>query len=318
MRRPCSTIFVASLVGSVFCIALAGCQPSSPTVPDTPAGTVQAFHENMAEGKPEIIWAMLPASYQKEVQDDIVKAFAAKIDPEIHSKGVAVAKKLTALLREKKDLIVPMVTANPMFQMAQVDAAKFTQNWEKAVGLLDTLLASEIGDLNRLKNADVGSFLRVTGGKLMQQVSELSALSEQDPYKKQFQAKMQAVKVEVVKTEGDKKTLRLSLPGEPEQTSEWVKVEGKWLPEEVVSGWKESMTSAKTQIAGMDKTLAESKPQIIGMLAGVETALDQLSKAKTPEEFGQAAAGILSNLPFPLGMPGAAPGKPDELQPAKE
>ena len=315
MRRPCSTIFVASLVGSVFCIALAGCQPSSPTVPDTPAGTVQAFHENMAEGKPEIIWAMLPASYQKEVQDDIVKAFAAKIDPEIHSKGVAVAKKLTALLREKKDLIVPMVTANPMFQMAQVDAAKFTQNWEKAVGLLDTLLASEIGDLSRLKNADVGSFLRVTGGKLMRQFSELSALSDQDPYKKNFQTKMKGAKIEVLKTEGDKATVKVSYPAGEEETSEMVKVEGKWLPKEMVDGWKEAMTSAKTQIAGIDKTMAEAKPQVMGMLAGVETALDQLSAAKTPEEFGKAAAGIMGNLPFPMGMPG---GGDDELQPGKE
>jgi hypothetical protein len=154
----------------------------------------------------------------------------------------------------------------------------------------------------------------------MKQFSELSALSAQDPYKKNFQTKMKGAEIEVVKAEGDKATVKVSYPGGEEEISEMVKVEGKWLPKEMVDGWKEAMSSAKTQIAQIDpKTIAEAKPQIMGALAGVETALDQLSKAKTAEEFGKAAAGLMGNLPFPLGMPGAAPGEPDdELQPAKE
>jgi hypothetical protein len=284
-----------------FVLASAGCGPSSPTLPASPDGTVSTVFKNVAEGKPEFLWAALPASYQKDIQDDVVRAFAAKMDPEMYGKGVTVVKKLTTILREKKAFILPQIVENPMFQMAQVDKAKFEQKWDDVIGLFDTVLASEFGDLKRLQSADVGSFLRVTGGKLMQKASEFSALSGQDPYKKEVQAKLRDTKVEVLKSEGDTATLKVSVPGERDEDTVMVRVEGKWIPKEMADGWKDGMAQMKKQIAAIDeKAMAAAKPKVMGMMVGVETALDQLAKTKTAEEFAQAVGGLMSNLPFAL------------------
>jgi len=271
---------------------------------DSPEAAFKAVMKGMADGKPEVIWGALPKSYQKELQDDVVRAFAGKMDAEVYGKGVAVLKKTAALLKDKKDLLLPMVAQNPMVQMAQVDAEKLKGNWDKIVGFLDTLLASEIGDLERLKKADINSFLQVTGGKLMKQAADLSAVSKEDPYK-DIQSKAAGSKIEVVKVEGDKATVKITAPGEPEKTEEMVRVEGKWLPKEMVDGWKEGVTDLKAKIAGLD--LAAQKPQIMGGLAMAETTIDQLAKAKDAEEFMK----IIGQVMGPL-MGGMAPGGPGE------
>lgn len=304
LRSSALTTFTAVLVLST----ITGCGPSrppAPTVPDTPDGTVTAVAQTLAEGKPEVLWVALPASYQKEVQDDLVRAFAKKMDPEMYGKGVTVLKKLVGVLGSKKDLILPQVVENPLMQMAQVDKEELGKNWGKVVGLFDTILQSELGDIEKLKTVDIGKFLATTGAKVMQHAADLSAMSEDDPYKKELQAKAAGMKAEVVKTEGDKATLKLSAPGETDETVELVKVEGKWLPAELVDGWADAMKEAKAAIAEINpEAMAQMKPQVMGMLVGVETALDQLAKATTAEEFSKILGGLMGSIPFPMGLPG--------------
>ena len=109
-------------------------------MPDTPDGTVTSVAHELAEGRPEILWSALPASYQKQLQDDVVRAFAAKVDPDVYRKSVTVLKKLVGVLGKKRDFILPQIVENPMFAMAQVEKAKVEQNWDKVVGLLETVL----------------------------------------------------------------------------------------------------------------------------------------------------------------------------------
>jgi hypothetical protein len=295
---------VIAVGAALFSFIMAGCGPSAPAIPATPDGTFTTVMHSLAEGKPEVVWAALPASYQKQLQDEVVRTFATKMDADIYNKGVAVLKKLSGILSSKKDFIIPQLTAHPMFQMAQVDKAKVEQNWGKVIGLVDTVLASELGDLNKLKSVDVGSFLRVTGGKVMGQIAALSALSEQDPYAKEFKAKLSAVTAEIVSTEGDTATVKVATAGESPDTIKFVKVEGKWLPEDMVEGWNDFIAKAKEQIDQIKpETLTAQKPQIMGVLAGVEAMLDQLANAKTAEEFQTMAGGLMENLPIP-GMGG--------------
>lgn len=283
-------------------LVVSGCSPSAPSIPPTPDGTFTTVCKSLANGQPDVLWAALPASYQKQLQEDVVRAFAAKLDPEMYGKGVAVAKKLVGLLKQKRDLILPMVTENPMFQAAKVEKAKVAQNWDKVTGLLETVLTSELGDVARLKSVDIGAFLRGTGGRLMRQAAELSALSADDPYKKEFQAKMSGVKAEVVKAEGDKATVKVSTTGEREETMEFVKVEGKWLPQDMVQGWDRFITDAKAKVAEMKPdAMAAMKPQVMGTLAGFDAALDQVAAAKTSEELVKAMGGIMGQMPFFMG-----------------
>ena len=290
--------FRVIVVGVAFLSVLAaGCGRSAPAIPATPEGTFTTVMHSLAEGKPEVIWAALPASYQKQLQDEVVRAFAVKMDADIYNKGVAVARKLSGILNSKKDLIISELTSHPLFEMAQVNKAQVEQNWGKVIGLVDVVLASELGDLSKLKNVDVGNFLRVTGGKVMGQIAELSALSEQDPYGKEFKTRMAGATAEVVSAEGDKATVKVATVGESPDTLEWIKVEGKWLPQDLVDEWPDFIASAKEQIDQIKpETLMAQKPQIMGVLAAVEAVLDQLATAKTAEEFQTMIGGLMENF----------------------
>ncbi len=302
MLNPVKRLFLALAATFLAAIVLtsAGCTRAGPSIPATPDGTVMTVCTALGDSQPEYLWAALPASYQKEIEDNVVRAFAAKLDPDVYGKGTAVLKKLSGVLVSKKEIIINLVIgqlgATPM---VQVDKPALERNWDAVVGLLDGLLASELGDLGRLKTIDVGSFLGTTGGKVMQKFAALSAATKEDPFAKEFKAKLSAMKVAVVSSEGDNAVLKITTTGEPEETVEFVKVEGKWLPKDLQAEWAEGIAEVKARVAAFDaNAMAASKPKILGALAAADAALDQLAAAKTPEEFGQVIGNLMQSLPF--------------------
>ena len=306
MLNSAKRLFLALGAASLAAIVLtsAGCTRAGPSIPATPDGTVMTVCKALADSQPEYLWAALPASYQKDVQDNVVRAFAARLDPDVYSKGTAVLKKLSGVLGSKKEMLINLVIAQlSAMPMVQVDKPALERNWDAVTGLLDALLASELGDLGRLKAIDVGSFLGTTGGKVMQKFAALSAATKEDPFAKEFKAKMAGMQVVVASAQADNAVLKITPPGQPEETVEFVKVEGKWLPKDLQAEWAKGIAEVKAQVAAFDaNAMAASKPKIMGALAAVDAALDQLAAAKTPEEFGQVMGNLMQSLPFPLGF----------------
>ena len=72
------------------------------------------------------------------------------------------------------------------------------------------------------------------------------------------------------------------------------KVEGKWIPEDVVATWSQQIEVAKAQVAAMDKkAMAAQKPQIMMGLAAMDGAIEQIASTKTQEEFDTAMMGVM-------------------------
>jgi len=296
----------------VVCSLGFGCGDSAPAVPDTPDGAVKAVVEGLSNNQPEVVWAAMPASYRKDL-NDVVHQFANKMDAELYDKGFGIAKKIVALLRDKKDLILehPMVS-----MMAGVDVEKAKKNWNQVIDFADTIVASEISNLGKLKSLDVGDFLGGTVAKLMTQMQALSRLQEEDAYNKEFRDKLKGTKAEVVSMAGDTAELKITAPGEKPHSEKWIKVEGKWIPELMAKDWKKMMAEAREGIAKIDKDkIAEDKQEYLMMLAQIEQTVDKLAAAKDKKSFndavGEMMRGMLGNLmsDMPGGMPGGEPGE---------
>lgn len=277
---------IAAAVAAVACVALLGCGSSDPIVPSTPDGTVTAVAAALADGKPQVLWTALPASYQKDVTG-LIRAFADKMDADIYDKGWGLAKKLVKVLREKRAFIL----ASPAMAKGGIDKAKAEAQWDTLVGALEALVNSEASSVAGLKSVDVGDFLRNTGSKLMSAASKGSQLTPDDKYNKEFVAKLRGVKAEVVSSEQDKATLKMTVPGEEPETVELVRVEGRWVPKVIADGWSQGIADLRESLDKMSgDALAKKKPQILAMLGAAEPMLDQFLKAETQEQFNQVIA----------------------------
>jgi len=280
MRR----IGVAAAIAAVACVGLLGCGGGDPTVPDTPDGTVNAVAAALADGKPQVLWIAMPASYQKDVTG-LVREFAGKVDADIYDKGWGLVKKLVKVLSEKRTFIL----GSPALASAGIDKAKAEAQYDAIVGALDALTSSEVSSVAGLKSVDVGGFLRTTGAKVMGAMSKASALTKKDEYNKEFVADMKGIKAEMVSVDGDTAKVKITHAGEKEpKTAELVKVEGRWVPKDMADGWAEAMADVKKNLAKMSgESMAKNKPQILAMMGAAEPMLDQLLKADSQEKFDQ-------------------------------
>jgi hypothetical protein len=85
-----------------------------------------------------------------------------------------------------------------------------------------------------------------TGGDVMEQMSSIAAMMEDSSYAKDMED-LRNIKVEVVKEEGDKATIKTTV-GKKTNTEEMVKVEGKWVPKEMADDWDKEMEKARNLI----------------------------------------------------------------------
>ncbi|MCA9527678.1 MAG: hypothetical protein KC549_15425 [Myxococcales bacterium] len=290
--------------------AAAAAKTDAPAKEMTADAAIMAVMAGAAKGDPTAIWNFLPASYQKDV-NDMVHDFGAKVDAELWDKGFAVLGKAIGVFKNKKDFILksPMFAQamqNPMLPPGAID-----KNWDAVVGMLDTVANSELSKAANLKTLDVGAFAAGTGKKVMGQGLALAKAMGQDPT-----AVLSAFKAELVKTEGDKATVKLSAPGGGEGKEEqFVKVDGKWIPADMQASWSREMGQAKAQMAAIPGEMAQAKQMAMPMLGMVEGTLDKLAGAADQAAFDGVLMGAMA------AMGGGAPGgmeKPEAAQKADD
>jgi hypothetical protein len=153
----------------------------------------------------------------------------------------------------------------------------------------------------------------------MASIEETAQLAgEENPFNLEA---LQSIKVEVISENGSEATIKVSgLPETPDlgamtelpggipidlgemedlplpnlselENGEVVltKVEGKWIPKDMAEGWKEGVTMAKQGMGGLSDLIpAEDKRMALGMIKAVNSGLNRVKKAKTPEQFNMA------------------------------
>lgn len=274
MRRVIALTVVLSLA------LFAGCKEKSPeekgkealkaaaaNVPDSPEKVVVEAAKAAQEGNYVLIFAMLPDSYQKDLQG-MYKKIADKVDAEMYAKIWTIADKALAAVKKNKDKIAEggMLPKEMLEQGLTTADAVFT-------------LAKEmkLNDAAAMKALDIAAFLAENGKKLHDFGWKTAEQFEKEDAA-QAKKMMADVKAELDgEVKDDKATVKITVGGETKPTV-FVKVEGKWIPEELAKMWPEFKKEADKNIDEMLAELDKNKDKINEMLGQAETAVTAFEK----------------------------------------
>lgn len=248
--------------------------------PDTPDATMTALFAGLAKDDPGTAWELMPPSYQQDV-DAVVGDFAAKVDPALYDAGMGVARKLVQVLREKRDYVL----AFPMLSMVPVPKEDLEKNWNDVTGMVAAVVDSQLKTHAGLKNLDVGAFLDSVGGKVMSTLHRLAGAEDWPDF-----AKAEAT---VVETSGETAKLKLTMPGQPDETVSMQRVDGHWVPEEMAKDWPDMMQQARDSIAKMAPASEAETKQVLAQIKQLEGVLEELLAADSKEKFDQALGKLM-------------------------
>jgi NurA-like 5'-3' nuclease len=185
-----------------------------------------------------------------------------------------------------------------------VDTEKASKNWGEVVGMAELVLNSKLSRLDNLKDLDVGAFLRGTGAEFMQKMDTVAALQEDNEYEKEFKGAMKGMKVKLISSEGDKAVVEVTPMGKRPKKETFVRVEGKWLPEEMQKDWKGMMEDGRKQIEEMARELTgENKQKFMETMSKAEEVLGKLAAAKDAKAFNMAFGAMMRDVMGDM-MPG--------------
>ncbi|MFQ3168580.1 MAG: hypothetical protein ACI8QI_001129 [Limisphaerales bacterium] len=299
-------------------VGLASALPLAKAAEEGPESFVTTPLKALEEKNPKLIWDMLPASYQKDL-NGLVQTFAKEMDAELWDAGFELVGGIGELLTEKKELIAEMLSE--MDESGEVPMSVITSGLEMAGTLLDKLTKSDLGSLNKLRTVDLGNVADTFGRDLMKLIEDSAkAAGEADPFGLEM---LRGIKVEVVSEDGNSATIKVSglpeasdfgaltglpsalppgLPGLPDLGElpfadftdfengelEVVKIEGKWIPKEIADGWEDAMSDAEGGMSGVGEMADEDKQMALGVIKAINGSLTGIKKAKTPEQFQMA------------------------------
>lgn len=261
-------------------------------IPDTPDGTVRVVLDGLVQHHPEVGWRVLPGSYQQDVTD-LSREFADTVDPAVFDRAVAVARKGVVVLQGKKDLIL----SSRYLEQSPVDAASVDAIWEASVYMLDALLASDLTDLETMREIDVEALLSTTGTAIMDSASEMPAESDETVSFAERVAAWEQTEVELLSGEGDRAVVMLTVPDEEPIEMPMARIEGRWIPTELAAQWPAAVDQTRTRIEmfGSDDA-AQIRVQVLFGIGIVEGFIDQIDLMETTEEFDDLVGGVLGNI----------------------
>lgn len=271
-------------------------------IPSSPDGTVRAVAASLADRHPEVLWQALPPTYQSDITE-LTHAFAEKMDPAVWDAAFGIGRKTAKVLRDKKDIIL----ASSIFQAAGEESAEIEGGWDEMVSSLDAFFVSGVSSLETLKTIDWEQYLATTGRDLMNLAAERSKADGDDTFDREFTQKLLQTEVEVVSSDGDNATLRMTTPGEDPEVEQFTRVEGRWVPTEMAEDWDREIADAKQKLAAItDQEIQDGSAQAMVMIGMVDGVLTHLESVTTVEEFDQAIQDLLG--PFLGGMMAADDG----------
>ena len=289
LRQPVIIAFV-SLV-ALGCAQETEIIAAQPTIPATPDGTVLAVAQNLADNHPEILWEALPSSYRTDITE-LTQLFAAKMDPEIYDRAMAIAQNMVSAIQAKQGIIL----ASDTVAGAGVDVAAMDARMTQTLQIAQTFFTSEVSTLAGLAAIDWQQYLAGTVAQLMTQADAIEAEEGEDPF-----LMFDSLKIEVLEQTGDTARLRITAPDkEPEEVT-LALIEERWVPVEMAEEWDTTVMEARTRLEEITpEKMQEMKGQAMFGFAMAEGFVQQLSTIETSEEFdatmGPMIDGMMRNI----------------------
>jgi hypothetical protein len=171
-------------------------------------------------------------------------------------------------------------------QNSDVDAKSAAAEMAAIGILLETLTSSDLADLDKLKTVDGGKFLAGTGRKLLTQMRALG----HDPFADRLGI-FSAMNVTLESSDEDSALLTIEVPEGPVTEYRFVRVERKWIPEDMAMNWVESIGEARARLLLLSpENLKDVKPRIMALLGAADDRLTSLLAAKNEKQFAAAIA----------------------------
>lgn len=287
--------FLPFLLGA---LVITGCgrknaETSPPPVADTADEAILNVAKSLANNDPSGAWHMLPESYQAEL-NGVMQNFASAMDAEVWSAGTTSFGKLEEVLSKHKRFILSSDMTNMVGGREAVE-----KDYDNVVKLFSILKKSDLMDLGKLRDADLGRILATTGADLMKAADKIEGQAPNVPgvgnpndIKKAF-AGMEA---ELISQDGDQAVVRISTPGEEPENADFIRIEGKWIPKDLADDWTEMIQALKSGVAEMGTIGPQEKSQVMMMTTMANGILNQLLSAKTQQEFDAVLGGLMGMM----------------------
>jgi hypothetical protein len=261
---------------------------------DTPQQTVAAIGAAFAAQKAPSLAEFLPVSYQKDLSG-VAQLFGQKMDPDLW-KGVtdfvsAAAKTASA----KADLILPETIEG-------ADRAATVKSFANGLSAVSTYFASDAAKLDSIKAGYAIPALDALVSAVLPAV--IADESPEDIAKAFTVLKSQTldngdVSLTFANDEFSETVVGAAGDDATSDTVTFRKVEGCWLPVDIVDGWKESVSGIRDSIGKLDFTSIQgqqTKAQMLMLLPSLKMGLANIEKAGTRDELEQSASMMLLPL----------------------
>ncbi|PXA04928.1 hypothetical protein DDZ13_02895 [Coraliomargarita sinensis] len=294
MMKPSPKILALPLLAGALCFTACG-EKSDATegaaassdeinIPDAPDAALQFVLSEIAEGKGGVLWEAMPASYQDEV-NAIAQLAGSKIDAEIYDKAFSTIKRVASVLDKQKEFVfnTSLVGEAP----DEEEIAKVRASWPSVMDLVNALTTSSISSAAGLQSFKGEAFFKDTVSAVLTDMDALARLQPEN--EGPFLSDMKDAQVEYVEGTDSEATLNITIPGQETETKTVVKVEDRWVPQEMAASWEAQTTEARTKLEAIDPAqLTKQKPQIMSVFAMIEGVLTQIEAAESQQQFDQA------------------------------
>jgi hypothetical protein len=288
-RRPFVTL--------VLCLGVIGCSQqkeivaAQPTFPASPDTTVEIVAANLANNHPEIVWEALPESYRADI-NELTAAFAAKMDPELYDRSMALALSFIDVLQAKQDIIL----ASETVAGTGIDVDALGARMTPALEIARSFFASEVSTTAGLAVIDWQQYLAGTVAEIMKTADAIEGEEGEDPF-----LAFDSVEVELLEEDGDTAVVRVTADDEEPEDVAMTKIENRWVPAEMAEQWDAKVAEGHARLEEITpEKMEELKGQAVLGFAMAEGLISQLETIETPEEFdstfGPMLEGFVANF----------------------
>ena len=247
--------------------------------PKTADAAVRRVLDGLRQQKAREVWEFLPPAYRAEVQQ-LVRDVAQQLDDSTWEATVTVWQKARKVLPSKSAAIFGHATSEDSVDKATRPAI----NPESLQRLFDSVGSSELADLKRLRQIDVGQFLEKTGGDLLQ---TLGALPTGGTISSKSFENLAKVEVRLVSTSEDSAVVRMKWPDQEPTEHPYVRVDGYWLPKSLAESWSSSLAEIRVQALAWAEGLRQQPQSWTARLKELDQMLDGLAATNTDDDARQ-------------------------------
>lgn len=265
-------------------------EPAKPVPPkideNSAAGAVVKTLQALESGNLTEAYDFLPPAYQSDI-DGLVHDFASTMDPEVWSRLVTTTRKIVAVLKGKKDLILAL----DLFR-DRPEAEPYRKHWDSSLQFLSGFTDTDTLELSKLKQVSVRSLLPGKGAAGLPQFDAIGAALGAN-----LAQQFAGVDVTPVRTEGPEQIVAIRGPQDQKATEViYVQHDGRWLPKSLVERWDEGIKADKVWLERFPERIKTIKPQLLDALSQTDEILDQLLAAENREQFERAAGPAILSL----------------------